>query len=138
VTVVWSLMYLTEILSEWILSQWLFFKRLLSQLILLNWENIIFGSLPWIIALLGVISAFFGPHILWRQQQTKELKTLANIFILDLERVYNSNYTYYLTYKEKQDDNFGNALIIPRHHNTFIFYLTMKFISLIIVYHPGS
>lgn len=98
-------MNLTEILSEWILSQWIFSIWTLLQLISVNWRNIIYGTLPLIVASLVVIfSAYWGPYRLWRQQQKKELKTLANAFIIDLERVYNSNYSWYTSFKQIQGD----------------------------------
>lgn len=86
--------------------------QLLSEWLSPQWESVIFGSLPWIIgALIGGFCAFSGPYYLWRQQQTKELKTLANAFIIDLERVYNSNFATYFNYKEKNDIKCGNGYI---------------------------
>ena len=89
----------------WILSQWTS-----SQ-----WQNVVFGSLPWIVgALIGGFCAFYGPYYIWNQQQKRELKNIANAFIIDLERVYNSNYAWYNMYKNKRyPPGFDENSIMP-------------------------
>jgi hypothetical protein len=46
---------------------------------------------------------FLDSYYLWLQQQKKEVRTLANAFMIDLERIYNKNFPAYLTIKNNPE-----------------------------------
>lgn len=97
--------------DKWINAVWLSMDSIIFVLSTsgasatsLQWEIAIIGFLAVIIgAIIGSFFTYTGSYKLWKQQQKKELRTLANAFIIDLERIYNSNYEMYINYKENRD-----------------------------------
>ena len=70
---------------------------------MLQWWSIISAILPVVIgAIVGGSATFLGSYYLWKQQQEKEFKNIANALVIDLERIYNSNYAWWNIYKNKR------------------------------------